>query len=146
MYGKNAQHVTATHSQYSRPMTRGKIINDLILGFVQWSVTVFMAFIVVVSFLNWFLGMAEAQTTDWPSESDQFLDVKIMEIDLENARIDMESAIKEIEIMMWDPTTYMQCLDYNTKIYRRAEKAGDTGLELSPQFAKYLKDCWKMMP
>ncbi len=130
-------------------MSKGQIIGDLIARFVHGGATVFIAFIVVLSLLKGIIGIVEAQTTDVRIiENDPLLDAHLMtsDIELENALIDIESAIKDIEIMLWDPTTYMQCLDYNTEVYRRAAEAGDTGLELSPQFEGYLKDCWKLTP
>jgi len=132
-------------------------IGEIVVGFIKGVGIVIVAFFVMMFLMRGCVELLEAHEPidvrinendrtlgglDWP------IDAHLMttEIELENALIDIESAIKDIEIMMWDPTTYMQCLDYNTQVYRRAAEAGDTGLKLSPQFARYLKDCWKMTP
>ena len=140
-----------------------EIIGALVGGFTKAAVIMIVALFVLLILVRGCVAFLEAHEPidvrinenertigglDWPGEYDPLIDAQLMttEIELENALIDIESAIKDIEIMMWDPTTYMQCLDYNTVVYRRAAEAGDTGLELSPQFARYIKDCWKMTP
>jgi hypothetical protein len=144
-------------------MNARETIGALVGGFIKGVVIAIVASFVLVFLMRGCVELLEAHEPidvrinendrtigglDWPGEYDPLIDTHLMttDIELENAIIDIESAIKDIEIMMWDPTSYMHCLDYNTEVYRRAAEAGDTGLELSPQFEILLKDCWKLTP
>jgi hypothetical protein len=56
------------------------------------------------------------------------------------------TAINDLTRMMWDPSDYAACLDYNARVYSAATEVGDMGLALEPQFEALLRECWRMTP
>ncbi len=143
-------------------MSPWELLGAFMLGAAKGVAIVFVFAIIVMSLMRGCVELARAQSIDvriderdrsisgmdYPGDYDPMIDARHSEIisAIEGADTDAVTAIENLTLSLWDPTTYISCLNYNESVYLLAEKAGDTELELSPQFEVLLKPCWKMVP
>ena len=106
------------------------------------------------------VDITEAQTYDVRSTNDRTLQGNIplrsdpmvdsrhndLEASIDTSGEETVTAVNNLSRMMWDPSDYAACLDYNAKVYSAAMEVGDMGLALEPQFESLLRECWRMTP